>query len=994
MAYQGIGFALALSAATAKQNSSAEHGYSAFRWVGVFVFALCCLFVAEAQAALERYDYDALGRVIRYVDPSGRITQYVYDGAGNILSVRATVPVPAPSVSAINPAGLRRGGSQTFTVTGTNLTNATVTLSGPANPELTLSALVVTPTQISFTLSATANALIGIQSLSITTPGGLTATQVNVLPTLPVMTVEPTPLAIPPDNVARDFAVVLSGVDSLDHVLTATTDQTAIATLSPTSTSVAAGQTRAMFQIRGVTGGQTILRIASPGLAPIAIPVFVTAEFRGLSTAYTLPLGVQVGTGSTSAGGFSSSLASPLLGVNVGSLVTGVNPNTLVAGITSTLTISGVAIPANTTFNIVPPDGTTINAATVAVDGGSATLQVSVAADAQKTLRRIVAVSGGKTLPVSGLNADRFAITFPLPEILSVSPIFGLPGQTLNPFIVRGRNLFGATGLSFSGAGLTAGSSPVVNGDGTQLTTSVYVVSNASPGTRSVVVLTPGQSSTPMATPSNTFTVVSDAGINYDPLLAPLLGVGVGTTIATGFASSLSSIPVGVLVGTGLTSIVPSNASRGSMTSITVTGQGLNVLTAAAIVPATDISIGSLVVAPDGLSATLSMTVDANAVLGARQLRLFAGTTAVPFTGSTPGALAITAPMPALISVDPSIVAIGSTGVTFTARGVNFQGATALRVTPSTGVTVSPPQVAIDGTIAVATISVASNAAVGPRLLTVVTPSGETSSTADATNTLSLVSGDPFTGWLTAPVVGINVGEANAGGPFAGTLASSLVGVNIAIPPVPNTSTYGLISAHVGVNVGPVIAAMTPRSVVTGGAVSVTLTGVAIPLSAVVSAQPATDLTLGPSNVSADGSSVTVTVTASASAATGLRRLVVANGGSELSISPQNATQLVVNAGEPTIASISPILARQGETIIMVIRGTRLQDIESITAAPAAGLVFDTQPTASADGTELTTRIFVETSAPLGGRVIRVKTAGGQTTSIAAPANTFTVYSP
>lgn len=473
MAYHGRGCALA---GAAEQYCHASPGYSALRWLrwlSVAVFAVVCLFVTQANAAQERYDYDALGRVIRYVDPSGRITQYLYDGAGNVLSVRATVPVPAPSVSSISPAGLRRGTSQAFTISGTNLANATIAIAAVASSELTISALVVTPTQISFTLSATANAPVAPQSLSITTPGGATSAQVNVLPTLPVMTVEPTPLAIPPDNVARDFAVVLSGVDSLDHVLTATTDQTAIATVSPTSTSVVAGQTRAVFQIRGVTGGQTILRITSPGLAAIAIPVFVTAEFRGLSTAYTLPLGVQVGTANSSAGGFGSLIASSGLGVNVGSLITGISPGTLVAGTTSTLTLSGVSLPANTAFSIVPPDGTTIHSATVAVDGNSATLQISVAAEAQKTLRQIVAISGGKTLPASGLNADRFAITFPLPEILSVSPIFGLPGQTLNPFVVRGRNLFGATDLSFSGGGLTAGSSPSVNSDGTELTTSV-----------------------------------------------------------------------------------------------------------------------------------------------------------------------------------------------------------------------------------------------------------------------------------------------------------------------------------------------------------------------------------------------------------------------------------------------------------------------------------------------------------------------------------------
>lgn len=54
----------------------------------ITTFLLCVLFLVAgtvASAAQEKFDYDPLGRLVRVVDEQGRVTNYVYDPAGNLL---------------------------------------------------------------------------------------------------------------------------------------------------------------------------------------------------------------------------------------------------------------------------------------------------------------------------------------------------------------------------------------------------------------------------------------------------------------------------------------------------------------------------------------------------------------------------------------------------------------------------------------------------------------------------------------------------------------------------------------------------------------------------------------------------------------------------------------------------------------------------------------------------------------------------------------------
>jgi YD repeat-containing protein len=64
-----------------------------------------------SSAGQERYDYDPLGRLIRFVNSSGEVTEYNYDAAGNITSVvrGGSAAAYVPSITGITPNFVRRG---------------------------------------------------------------------------------------------------------------------------------------------------------------------------------------------------------------------------------------------------------------------------------------------------------------------------------------------------------------------------------------------------------------------------------------------------------------------------------------------------------------------------------------------------------------------------------------------------------------------------------------------------------------------------------------------------------------------------------------------------------------------------------------------------------------------------------------------------------------------------------------------------------------------
>jgi hypothetical protein len=113
--------------------------------------------------------------------------------------------------------------------------------------------------------------------------------------------------------------------------------------------------------------------------------------------------------------------------------------------------------------------------------------------------------------------------------------------------------------------------------------------------------------------------------------------------------------------------------------------------------------------------------------------------------------------------------------------------------------------------------------------------------------------------------------------------------------------------------------------------------------------------------------------------------------GGDVAFVRQGAARLVVGDA-PSIESISPIVARRGEVITLLIRGQNLRGALSVTAEPAEGLAFEPNPAVNAAGTELTLRVQVALDAALGARAIRVTTALGASPAQAQPNNTLTIF--
>src|SRR4029077_12726403 len=90
---------------------------------------------------------------------------------GTTNAVTFTVNPPTPALASITPAVGVTGTSVPVTITGTNLTGATLNL----DTGLTASGVVITDTQITAAIAVALNAPQGLHSVTVTTAGGTSA---------------------------------------------------------------------------------------------------------------------------------------------------------------------------------------------------------------------------------------------------------------------------------------------------------------------------------------------------------------------------------------------------------------------------------------------------------------------------------------------------------------------------------------------------------------------------------------------------------------------------------------------------------------------------------------------------------------------------------------------------------------------------------------------------------------------------------------------------
>lgn len=231
------------------------------RWSGVVVLGLV---LVPGWSGQDAYDYDPLGRLVRHADPSGRITDYQYDAAGNILSVGApdaTLAGAPPRLDAVAPAMLRRGEARTLTFTGSGLRVGALQTSDPG---LDLSQVRQQAQEIKADLTVSPTAPTGEQSLVFTNSLGSARIAFLVGPALPQLSLDPNPLALPPNSRPHTVTVRLSGADVVPHTISVASSDATRLTVSPTQVLVAAGQTTAQLQVQPRASGFANLTLTSP----------------------------------------------------------------------------------------------------------------------------------------------------------------------------------------------------------------------------------------------------------------------------------------------------------------------------------------------------------------------------------------------------------------------------------------------------------------------------------------------------------------------------------------------------------------------------------------------------------------------------------------------------------------------------------------------------------------------------------------------------------
>ncbi len=874
----------------------------------------------------------------------------------------------------------------------------TINLASANSAVATVPATILFPAGNSSQNIAVLGVGVGTAAITASRTGFVSATAGVTVVAPPALGVSPAYLAIPPDNLPHSFAITLTKADTVDRSISVATGNTAVAVVSPASAVIPVGATRAVFQITGKTLGQTVITAGGAGLTSFSGPVFVTNDYLGMNTTYSLPVGVRVGDSATQPSTLNVFSPSAEVGVTLGSAWLSTTPRVVGQGTSGILTLTGRDIPGNLALAFNPATGLTLGSVSVAADGMSATVPYTVAGNAVASTRQLIATAGSKVLVPANVNMDRVTVVPPPPLVYSIAPIVGVPGALISNFTVIGRNLGGGSVL-FIGGGTVVGS-PTINSDGTSLSVAVQIEANAAIGPRTVVVRTAAGESSGIADSTNTFTIAgaSTVGPTYSALSSAPVGVVFGSSGSTTNASfGLQSPLTGVLLGSGITSRIPYSGATGDTITLVLGGQGLAAVNSIAFSPADGLSVGTVTTAQDGSSITVPIAIAGNASLGQRRIIAKAGSTVIPFANPSGDRLLVTPPMPTVSTISPIVLKLGSTATTLNLTGRNFQNAGQVRLTPPDGATVTLGSVSADGSSASASVTIAANAAAGPRVVSIVTPAGESELVLGPNNTLTLseTAGTQYSG-LVSRQVGVQVGAGASGvAPFSTMIPSSLVGVTLASSQVPGGNRYGLLSPQVGVGFGATALAASPTVLRLGETLNLVVQGRNLPATTTLALSPASGLTLqGGAIVSPDGTSITQAVAVAANALGGPRQVRVMNGSALVPFSDLARSVLqVVPAVLPSLDSISPILAHQGDTLLMTIRGANFGNLVSVAAEPATGILFS-NPSASADGSQVSVALQLAPDAPTGARTIRVITLSGTSSGAASATNTFTIYIP
>ena len=542
-----------------------------------------------------------------------------------------------------------------------------------------------------------------------------------------------------------------------------------------------------------------------------------------------------------------------------------------------------------------------------------------------------------------------------LPSITSISPATGSRGSTVTVTL---------TGTDFeSGLTINAGDGVVITKiqvSGTTTATADFTIADSSSlGQHNVTVTTSGGTSPPKA-----FTV------NPAP-------------------------PT-------FTSITPASGLLGGIVNVTLSGT--NFVPGLTIDAGADITVRS-VSAINSSTATATLSIAPTAALGGRNITVTNG-------GGTSGALVFTVlapPPPTLTSISPG-TGVPNSVLSVTLSGTNF--ISGLSVDAINGITVTSVAVS-SPTTATAVFTIAADAPLGARSVTVTTAGG-TSAPASfavavvppsltgispsgaaqgATVTVTLTGSSFATGMTIEAITEITVSAINVTSSNAAT--ATFVVDSAATPGARQVrvTTAGGTSGPVTFTVlppPPTLTAITPASGLLGTSPVVTLTGTnfAAPMTIALGSDiVAKDITV------VDSTTAAAIFAIGLGATPGVHSVTVTTPGGSASAALFSVVPL-----PPTLTSLSPSSAVQsslGRSFLVTLTGTNLIDPTIAISGTGVKAPPNVVVTSGTTGTAVFT---VDGDAPLGARNVTISTAGGTSAPVAftvlPPAPTLTSITP
>lgn len=409
-----------------------------------------------------------------YAD-SQRIVDYVYDGAGNIISVRSGLNLGPPDVTNLSPAFIHKGSFAFVSATGVNLLQATVSTSTPGLNIINIEN--ISATEIFIALFADNSVSIGAGFLTFSTRLGSDIETIAIADRTPVISTDPNPILLLPDNQPRQVSLLFDQPFETDQVFDVLIRNTSIASIAEQNITLSAGQRTVSINISGINAGSTSLEINQlSNFLALAIPVIVSDPFQlppgnfyssskplGITVSrFDLPLGnnkissnplgvvrssfdLPVGnnkinsnplgvvrnsfdlpsgnirTISSSLGVVRNSfdlptgqnqIISEALGVTLEPVVNQLTPSQVFAGTSNTLTITGAALDTVSSVSFEPGSGITQTAPfSVDLGGAGLTVFIDIASNATTGLRQIILTTAGGNIAFSVAGGNILEIT-------------------------------------------------------------------------------------------------------------------------------------------------------------------------------------------------------------------------------------------------------------------------------------------------------------------------------------------------------------------------------------------------------------------------------------------------------------------------------------------------------------------------------------------------------------------------------------------------------